>query len=311
MPNYSDVLERLLVEPGKPARLHARDTAWKGGPRFQHLAKKEAKEKAREILDRLKAELAEAQNLLWASDTYSVLVVLQALDAAGKDGTIKHVMSGVNPQGCEVASFKQPSSEELDHDFLWRCAKRVPERGRIGIFNRSYYEEVLVVRVHPELLEYQKLPPDTPSGKHLWKSRFEQINAFEEHLDRCGTRIVKLFLHLSKDEQKERFLARLDDPEKQWKFSRADLAERGHWDEYMAAYEDALTATSTPWAPWYVIPADHKYVARTLVAAILVQTIQGLDLAYPQLDAEQIEALEEARRHLQAEGAGDEGQGGA
>lgn len=301
MPKYREILDKLVVEPGKPADLRHRDCGWKGGKRFEHLAAKELKELSRQHLEELKSELAEAQGLLWASDTFAVLVVLQALDAAGKDGTIKHVMSGVNPQGCDVTAFKQPSAEELDHDFLWRCARAAPERGRIGVFNRSYYEEVLVVRVHPELLEHQHLPPGIPKGKKFWHDRLERINSFERHLDHSGTKIVKLFLHLSKKEQKDRFLARLDDPERQWKFSSADLAERGFWDDYMAAYEDALTQTSTPWAPWYVIPADHKYVARTLVAAILVETIGGLGLEYPKPDADQLAAIEKARQTLLAE----------
>ena len=228
------------------------------------------------------------------------LVVFQALDAAGKDSTIKHVMSGVNPQGVRVVSFKQPSSEELDHDFLWRTVKALPERGRIGIFNRSHYEEVVALRVHPEWLDKQKLPPG-PRGPEFWAGRHEDINAFERHLDRSGTKVVKFFLHISKAEQKRRFLARLDEPGKQWKFSAADLPERGHWDEYMRTFEEAITATSTPWAPWYVIPADHKPVMQAMVAAILIDTIQSLDLHWPEVSEQARAANDAARRSLAAE----------
>jgi PPK2 family polyphosphate:nucleotide phosphotransferase len=239
---------------------------------------------------------------LRASDTYALLVIFQALDAAGKDGTIKHVTSGINPQGCQVFSFKQPSAEERDHDFLWRANRALPERGRIGIFNRSYYEDVLVVRVHPEFLDGQQLPPDTPKGKRLWKQRYEEIKDFERHLDRNGTKIVKFFLHVSKEEQRRRFLERVENPEKHWKFSGSDLAERARWDDYMEAFEDAITATSTSYAPWYVIPADHKYVMRTLVAGVLVRSIRGLGLSYPTVTPEKLEAIEKARDALLAEG---------
>jgi PPK2 family polyphosphate:nucleotide phosphotransferase len=223
------------------------------------------------------------------------------MDAAGKDGTIKHVMSGVNPQGCDVTAFKQPSSEELGHDFLWRAAKALPGRGRIGIFNRSYYEEVLVVRVHPELLARGGPVPGKGPTKDVWEERYEDINAFEHHLHRNGTRVVKIFLHVSKQEQKRRFLERLDDPAKYWKFSAADLAERGHWDDYMTAYEEALTATSTAWAPWYVVPADHKYTLRALVGGIVVHTIDEMDLPAPQVAPDGLEALARAKAELLAE----------
>jgi PPK2 family polyphosphate:nucleotide phosphotransferase len=245
--------------------------------------------------------LADQQDLLYASNTYALLILFQALDAAGKDGTIKHVMSGVNPEGCEVFSFKEPSSEELRHDFIWRCAKVLPERGRIGIFNRSYYEEVLVVRVHPELLAPQHLPSGSEAGSRLWQGRYEDINNFEHHLHRSGTRVVKFFLHVSKEEQRRRLLARLDDPAKQWKFSPADLAERSHFDEYQQAYEKALTATSTSWAPWYVIPADEKPVTHALVAAIVLNAIDELKLHLPPIGDEQATALDEARKALAAE----------
>ena len=223
-------------------------------------------------------------------------MILQAPDAAGKDSTIKHVMSGVNPQGCDVVSFKAPSAEELDHDFLWRCAKALPARGRIGIFNRSYYEEVLVTRVHPEILAHQRLPPTSPAGDELWAQRYEDINAFERHLERSGTHIVKLYLHVSKGEQKKRLLARLDDPAKYWKFSASDLAERAYFEDYRHAYEAAITATSTPWAPWYVIPADHKHVARALVAGILTHTIEQLDLHHPSVGNQERAELDVARQ---------------
>ena len=222
------------------------------------------------------------------------------MDAAGKDGTIKHVMSGVNPQGCQVFSFKKPSAEDLDHNFLWRYMRCLPERGRIGIFNRSYYEDVLVVKVHPELLVAQRLPDGAP-GKKLWRRRYEDINAFERHLARNGTVILKFFLNVSKDEQKRRFLDRLDRPDKNWKFSAADLAERAHWGDYMRAYSDCLSATSTKSAPWYVVPADHKWVARAVVADVITTTIRSLDLKYPEVTDEQREGLTEARRRLLAE----------
>ena len=244
--------------------------------------------------------LSDAQELLWASDTSSVLVVFQAMDAAGKDSTIEHVMSGVNPQGVSVVSFKGPSSEDLDHTYLWRIQKNAPERGRIGIFNRSQYEEVIALRVHPEWLEKQRLPGDD-RGPDFWAGRYDDLNAWERHLDRNGTKVVKLFLHVSKAEQKRRFMARLDNPDKLWKFNAADVAERALWDEYMAAYEDAITATSTEWAPWYVVPADHKHVLQALTVAILVDTIESLDLRYPTVSDKDRERNAEARRLLEAE----------
>ena len=234
-------------------------------------------------------------------DRYSVLIVLQAMDAAGKDGTIKHVMNGVNPQGCQVFSFKKPSAEDLDHNFLWRYMKSLPERGRIGIFNRSYYEDVLVVKVHPELLGRQLPRKKDKIGKKFWERRYEDINAFERHLVRNGTIILKFFLNVSKDQQKERFLERLSRPEKHWKFSTADLAERGFWDDYMEAYEDALSATSTKWAPWYVIPADFKWVTRAVVADIVTTAIRDLDLSYPEVTEAHEKLLQEGRTKLAAE----------
>ncbi len=302
MTHDDDVIDRLRVAPGKAAGLTHRDPGWTGGKAFEGMAKEDRKALDALHLDRYVAELAAAQELLWASDCYALLVVFQALDAAGKDGTIKHVMSGVNPQGCQVFSFKQPSAEELDHDFLWRCAKALPERGRIGIFNRSYYEEVLVARVHPEILDRQQLPPEVPRGDALWKERFDDIVTFERHLDRNGTKVVKFFLHVSKDEQRRRFLDRIDDEAKHWKFSPADVAERRHWDDYIVAYEEAITATSTAAAPWYVIPADHKHVMRSMVARVLAHTIRGLDLRYPEVPAARLTEIEAARAELLAGG---------
>ncbi|MEX1193473.1 MAG: polyphosphate kinase 2 family protein [Dehalococcoidia bacterium] len=294
------IREHLIVKPGASAGLAGRDPAWAGGPEFEGLSAKELKAAAKEYLERSVKQLAEAQEFLWASDTYALLVVFQAMDAAGKDSTIKHVMSGVNPHGVQVTSFKEPSAEERDHDFLWRIAKALPERGRIGIFNRSHYEEVVIARVHPELLEQENLPPG-PRGGRLWKQRYKDINAFERHLDNDGTRVVKFFLNVSKEEQKQRFLARLEDPYRQWKFKPADVRERTHWDEYMQAYEDAITATSTKWAPWFVIPADRKPVMRAMVVGVLLDTIRSLDLKWPELSDADRAAAAEARRLLEAE----------
>jgi PPK2 family polyphosphate:nucleotide phosphotransferase len=295
-----DIIRLFRVSPGKKVHLKDFDPGWSQTKEMKALGKATIKERARAVLEANLKELSEAQELLWASDTYAVLLVFQAMDAAGKDGTIKHVMSGVNPQGCQVFSFKQPSAEELDHNFLWRYMKSLPERGRIGIFNRSYFEDVLVVKVHPELLERGKLPRGK-RGKEFWEARYEDINAFERHLARNGTIILKFFLNVSKKEQKERFLERLNNPEKHWKFSAADVAERAFWDDYMEAYEDVLSATSTEWAPWYVVPADHKWVTRAVVADIVTSTIRSLDLRYPEVTPEQRQALAEARRKLDNE----------
>jgi PPK2 family polyphosphate:nucleotide phosphotransferase len=244
--------------------------------------------------------LAKLQELLYAQDRWSLLLIFQAMDAAGKDGAIKHVMSGVNPQGTEVYSFKAPTSEELDHDFLWRTSKRLPERGRIGVFNRSYYEEVLVVRVHPEILSAQKLPTRLVT-KHIWKERFEDINCFERYMSRQGTVIRKFFLHVSKDEQKQRFLKRLDDPIKRWKFSKTDVSERGRWNEYMDAYESVIRHTSAPWAPWVVVPADKKWYARLVIVATIVDALEELNLKYPTLDKAGLRDLAAARATLDRE----------
>jgi PPK2 family polyphosphate:nucleotide phosphotransferase len=241
--------------------------------------------------------LAKLQEKLYAQNRWAVLVIFQAMDTAGKDSVIKHVMSGVNPQGCQVHSFKAPSSEELDHDYLWRCARRLPERGMIGLFNRSYYEETLIVRVHPELLEKQKLPPELVT-KNIWKERFQDIRRFERYLTRNGIVIRKFFLHLSKKEQKKRFLERIDKPEKNWKFSVNDVQEREHWDDYMEAYEDMIRHTSTKQAPWYIVPADNKWFTHLIVAAALVDLLVSLDLKYPKLSKEELKQLDEAKEAL-------------
>jgi len=258
----------------------------------------ESKQHYEALLEANIAELRHQQNLLYAEDRYALLLIFQAMDAAGKDGVIKHVMSGVNPQGCQVYSFKHPSAEELDHDFLWRTTRVLPERGRIGIFNRSYYEEVLIVRVHPEILQAQRLPRDRSDDTHLWRKRFESINGLERHLHRNGTRIIKFFLHLSKDEQRKRFLQRIDDPDKNWKFSSADLEERKYWSDYMRAYEECLSATSTAHAPWYVIPADDKENARIIVSRIIVSTLEDLELSYPKVSAQRKRELRAIRKRL-------------
>ena len=258
------------------------------------------KEDADELLAKGIEALAKYQDMLYAQNQYSLLVVFQAMDAAGKDSVIKHVMSGVNPQGTQVYSFKAPSPEELDHDYLWRNFRTLPERGRIGIFNRSYYEEVLVVRVHPNILAGQQLPPQL-KDKDIWQRRFTEINNFERYLVDNGTVVLKFFLNVSKAEQKKRFLERIDQPEKNWKFSAADVKERALWDDYMAAYEDVLNHTSTAWAPWYVIPADHKWFTRLAVAAVIVETLDKLKLAYPALNAEQRQSLLEAKKLLESE----------
>jgi len=260
----------------------------------------ESDENAKEFLERGVEILADLQERLYAQDRWGVLLIFQAMDAAGKDGTIKHVMSGVNPQGVQVYSFKGPSSEELDHDYLWRCKKALPERGRIGIFNRSYYEDVLVVRVHPELLEKTKLPESLVT-KNIWEERFEDINGFERYLARNGYVVLKFFLHVSRDEQKRRFLARLEEPAKNWKFSTADAAERGHWNDYMAAYEDMIQHTASKHAPWYVVPADHKWFTRLVVASAVIDALEKLELAFPVVDAAKRRELAAVKTALERE----------
>lgn len=259
------------------------------------------KKKAEEEVDECIKDLRKLQDKLYASDDHAVLLIFQAMDAAGKDGTLRAVMTGVNPAGCQVYSFKQPSSEELDHDFLWRCTRALPERGRIGIFNRSYYEEVLVVRVHPEFLEDEKLPWIPKDLDDLWEQRYESIRNFEEHLARQGTVIIKFWLNVSKDEQKKRFLERIEDPAKNWKFSSGDIKERGHWKDYMKAYEAALKETSRPWAPWYAIPADDKTYMRLQVAKVITDTLKNLGLEYPTLGQGEKQKLAEMKAILEAE----------
>ncbi|HUL75792.1 MAG TPA: polyphosphate kinase 2 family protein [Vicinamibacteria bacterium] len=285
-------LKPYVVEDGRGFRLKHHDPGDSSGI--------ESKEKAEKILAKGVALLAELQEKLYAQDRWAVLLIFQAMDAAGKDGAIKHVMSGVNPQGCQVYSFKAPTSEELDHDFLWRTAKSLPERGRIGIFNRSYYEEVLVVRVHPEILAKQKLPHQLAT-KRIWKERYEDIAAHERYLARNGVAIRKFFLNVSRAEQKRRFLERLERTEKNWKFSTADAKERQHWKEYMAAYEDVIRETAAPHAPWIVVPADKKWFARLVVAAAVADAMEGLDLAFPEVTDEQKKELAAARRVLESE----------
>jgi PPK2 family polyphosphate:nucleotide phosphotransferase len=262
--------------------------------------KSEDKPRAKEALSIGVEALATLQDMLYAQDRWALLLVFQAMDAAGKDGAIKHVMSGVNPQGCQVASFKAPSAEDLDHDYLWRCQKQLPERGRIGIFNRSYYEEVLVVHVHPELLAKQKVPPAL-LGDGVWRDRYQDIRCFERYLSRNGILVRKFFLHLSRKEQERRFLERLDKAEKNWKFSASDAAERTHWKEYMAAYEAMIRNTATPGAPWYVVPADNKWFTRVIVAAAIIDALASLDLAYPEVDASKLEELAAAKKTLQTQ----------
>ena len=295
--------EDFKVSSGKKTSLKDFDSGWVpkwAKKKEDDEGKKAVKEQALAIVEANRQKLVEMQELLWASSTYSMLLILQGMDAAGKDSTIRHVMSGVNPQGCQVTAFKTPSEEELNHDFLWRNTKALPERGSIGIFNRSYYEDVLIVKVRPEVLAREKLPLEA-EGKLFWDQRYEDINMFERHLVRSGTVVLKFFLHVSKDEQKQRFLERLEDPEKNWKFSATDLSERSKWADYLDAYEEMVNGTSTEWAPWYIIPADKKWVTHALVSEIIVAQIKKLDLTYPSLSKEQKEALEKAKAELEKE----------
>lgn len=284
-------LSNYIIKPNKKINLKDYNTNDSGGLK--------SKEDAREKLEKNIEKMIELQDKLYASDKYSLLLIFQAMDAAGKDSTIKHVMSGLNPQGTQVYSFKQPSKEELDHGFLWRIQKVVPERGRIGIFNRSHYEEVLVVKVH-NLLKYQQIPSELVNDK-IWKKRYKQIKDFEKYLFENGTVILKFFLNVSKDEQKKRFLERIDDPSKNWKFSSADVEERKFWNDYQKAYEDAISATSTEYSPWYIIPADKKWFTRLLVSEIIIDKLKQLNLDYPQLSKDQIAELQKAKESLLAE----------
>jgi PPK2 family polyphosphate:nucleotide phosphotransferase len=292
--DVEDILKPLRVPPGKKISLK-RD--YDPG----YIPKEIDRQRAQDLLTLGIRRLADYQDRLYAQNTHALLVIFQAIDAAGKDGAIKHVMSGVNPQGCQVFSFKTPSSEELDHDYLWRCFKALPERGRIGIFNRSYYEEVVAVRVHPEFLERQQLPKELKDEK-IWDRRFEDINAFEKYLSNNAIHVVKIFLNVSKEEQRRRFLKRLDRPAKNWKFSAADVKERKFWNEYTSAYESMLNRTSTPWAPWHVVPADHKWYSRLCVAALIGNRLRSLGLQYPEIDDNQKRELESARKLLEGEG---------
>ena len=284
-------IENFLVRPGRKLELKKRPTKSKS------VFKSEAEYQA--LLSKHVEQLDSLQSLLYAHDRYALLLIFQAMDAAGKDSTIKHVMSGVNPQGCQVYSFKHPSLEELDHDFLWRTTRCLPERGRIGIFNRSYYEEVLVVRVHPEILQAENLPEDVVNKKHIWDQRYRSIVELEAHLRRNGTVIIKFFLHVSKEEQRKRFLKRIDDPKKNWKFNSGDLKERKLWKQYMQAYEDCFAATSTKRSPWYVVPADDKKSARLIVSHIILETLRGLKMHYPTLSTAQKRELKEIRKQLE------------
>lgn len=285
-------LDRFIVPPNQKIKLKDYDPAYTDGLKDKVAAQTELQEGVQ--------KLAKYQDTLYAQDSYALLILFQAMDAAGKDSTIKHVMSGVNPQGCQVYSFKSPSSEDLDHDYLWRSFKALPERGRIGIFNRSYYEEVLVVRVHPELLAKQKLPKEARS-KDIWEKRFKQINHFEEYLVDNGIIVLKFFLNVSKEEQKKRFLARIDLNEKNWKFSASDAKERQHWDEYMHAYEEMFSHTSTEHAPWHIIPADHKWFTRLAVSNIIVSKLKSLNLYYPTVTEQHRAELLEVKKALESE----------
>jgi PPK2 family polyphosphate:nucleotide phosphotransferase len=287
------LMDELIAKPGKKISLRKDfDPGW--------LPKKLEKDRAEELLQQGVDKLADLQGKLYAQDQYALLCVFQAMDAAGKDGTIKHVMSGINPQGCQVYSFKAPTSEELDHDYLWRCFKALPERGRIGIFNRSYYEEVLIARVHPEVLDRQRIPARF-KDKQIIERRYEEINAFEKYLHYQGIIVLKFFLNVSKGEQKKRFLERIEEPAKNWKFSASDAKERGHWDDYQKAYEDCIRATSTKHAPWFVVPADNKWFMRLSVAAVIYETLESLNLQYPKVTSAQRKQLQEAKAILEAE----------
>ncbi len=292
--NLDELIAPLIVPPGKKISLQKDYDPDYHSPGLE-------KKGSDELLEQGVKALAEYQSMLYAQNIYGLLVIFQAMDAAGKDGAIKHVMSGVNPQGVQVTSFKVPSTQELDHDYMWRSFIRLPERGQIGIFNRSYYEEVLVVRVHPEILDNQQLPPNLMKQPEIWQRRFDDMNNFEKYMTNNGYRVVKFFLNVSKEEQRQRFLDRIDEPDKNWKFSMGDVRERAHWDEYQMAYEDMLNHTSTPWAPWYVIPADRKWFSRIAVAAVLIETMRSLNLAYPEVTEEQKAGLQGAREALENE----------
>lgn len=295
-----DYLKRLRVVPGKSVSLKDFGTGWAQSEELKNAGKEAVKERAAEILETNRRALADSQELLWATNTHAVLIILQGTDTSGKDGIIRHVISAMNPQGCRVSSFGVPTEEELDHDYLWRHVLKLPAKGEIGVFNRSYYEEVLVVRVHPELLEKQRLPPGV-RDEEFWERRYREINAFERHLTENGTTILKFFLHISKEEQKKRLMARLENKDKYWKFSLADLAERRYWNDYQEIYETMLEKTSTDPAPWYVIPADYKWAARALVADLISTRIRSLGLSYPQVSPQQMDDIRTAREILKNE----------
>jgi PPK2 family polyphosphate:nucleotide phosphotransferase len=299
-PKVKTYLRKFIVAPGKKVQLKKFDAGWVQHEQLKSMSEGQAQDLLEKMLEKDRASLSEVQELLAASHERGILIILQGMDTAGKDGTIRHVMSGVNPQGCEVHGFKVPSAEDHAHDFLWRYYKVLPERGVIGIFNRSYYEDVLVVRVHPDRMEVlpKKIGPD---ARGFWEARYKDINAFEKHLARNGTLILKFFLHISKDEQKRRLLARLDNKEKYWKFSTADLAERQFWDQYTKAYEEMLSSTSTDYAPWFIVPADYKWMARTFVAEVITSAIKGLNLSSPKIPDDQIKLLMDAKKRLEAE----------
>ncbi|MDD1746658.1 MAG: polyphosphate kinase 2 family protein [Methanomassiliicoccales archaeon] len=292
------LIERVRVEPGKKVDLKDFPTNWSDPERFSINGTKLSKDNADELLAKSQKELTKMQDVLWASNSYSLLIILQGMDAAGKDGIIKHVMSGVNPQGCEVTSFKAPTAEEVDHDFLWRCIKVMPGKGMIGIFNRSYYEEVLVVKVHPDFLANQRLPYKE-YGQSFWNERYQGINEMERHLVRNGTIVIKFFLNVSQEEQRTRLLERIETPEKRWKFNPNDVKERDLWPRYMDAYREVLESTSTEDAPWFVLPADQKWLTRVLAAQIIISEIKRLGLAYPELPKEYLKAVDEAKSRLQ------------
>ncbi len=286
-------IEKFIVPEGKRLNLKNHPTDFTS----DYVDKRQAVEDLQKNVERL----SKLQDVLYAQNNHALLIIFQAMDAAGKDGAIKHVMSGLNPQGCEVTSFKQPSAEEVDHDFLWRSMKRIPERGRIGIFNRSYYEDVLIVRIHPEILRLSQMPEELENDKNIWKKRFGQIRNFENYLTENGIHVLKFFLHVSKEEQKNRFLSRIETPEKNWKFSATDARERGFWDDYMKAYTDAMQNTSTKNAPWHVIPADKKWFSRVAISEIIIRKMESLNLQYPTISAAQRQSLLEAKEILESE----------
>jgi PPK2 family polyphosphate:nucleotide phosphotransferase len=295
--NVEDLVKKVRVVPGKKVDLGDYPTCWDDSERYSFNGLQLSKDNADELLARSQKELVKMQEVLWADGRFALLIILQGMDAAGKDGLIKHVMAGVNPQGCQVTSFKTPTAEEAGHDFLWRCVKVLPEKGKIGIFNRSYYEEMLVVRVHPQFLENQRLPQKKVDEK-FWEERFRSINDLERHLERSGTMIIKLFLNISKEEQRDRLLDRIKEPQKRWKFNPNDVQERDQWTQYMEAYRQVLERTSTEHVPWYVLPADQKWLSRVLASLIVTSEIKKLGLKYPEMSDAQMKDLEEARFKL-------------